>query len=130
MGIEVTIDLPETIYQEVEQIAQETQRRVNDVLAEIVIRSFPPLYDGGEEYDALDREGLAFEAMHSELWAKYPNEYVAIYQGQVIDHDIGELVLLDRINLNHPGKIIMVDQVLPQLRRELVFRSPRFATEL
>ncbi|MCX6048427.1 MAG: DUF5678 domain-containing protein [Chloroflexi bacterium] len=126
MGIQVTLDVPENIYHEVEQIAQATQRDVNELLTEVVIRSFPPFYTDPDQ-DKMQREVDAFEAMHATLWEKYPNQYVAVYQGQVIDHDADEMRLIGRIRAIYPDEIIMVDQVLPQLQRELVFRSPRFA---
>lgn len=125
MGIQVTLDVPENIYREVAQLAQETQRTVDQVLEEIVIRSFPAFYVDPDQ-DKMQREVDAFEAMHAELWEKYPNEYVAVYQGQVIDHDMDEMVLIDRIRAIYPDEVIMVDKVLPQLQREIVFRSPRF----
>ena len=126
MGIQVTFDVPENIYHEVEQLAQETQRTVDHVLEEIVIRSFPPLYVSPDRPKML-REVAAFEAMHAELWEKYPNEFVAVYQGKVIDHDLDEIVLIDRVRAIYPDEVIMVDKVLPQLQREIVFRSPRYS---
>jgi len=126
MGIQVTLDVPENIYQEVAQIAQETQRAVDDVLEEIVIRSFPAFYVDPDQ-DKMQSEVDAFEAMHPALWEKYPNEYVAVYQSKVIDHDQDEMTLINRVRAIYPDEIIMVDKVLPQLQREIVFRSPRFS---
>jgi hypothetical protein len=126
MGIQVTLDVPENIYQEVAQLAQETQSEIDDVLEEIVIRSFPPLYVSPDQPKML-REVAAFEAMHPELWEKYPNEFVAVYQGKVIDHDLDEMVLVDRVHETYPNEVITVDKVLPQLQREIIFRSPRYS---
>ncbi len=126
MGIQVTLDVPENIYHKVEQIAQATQRRVDDVLTEVVIRSFPSFYIDPDQ-DKMQREVDAFEAMHAVLWEKYPNQYVAVYQGRVIDHDDDEMTLIKRIRAIYPGQIIMVDKVLAQLQSEIVFRSPRFS---
>jgi hypothetical protein len=129
MGIQVTLDVPENIYHEVEQIAQETQRAVDDVLEEIVIRSFPPLYVSPDRPQML-REVAAFEAMHPVLWEKYPNEYVAVYQGKVVDHDVDQTELITRIDESHPDEVVLIRQVLTQIQKEIVFRNPRYAFSL
>ncbi len=126
MGIQVTLNVPEAIYHEVEQIAQATKRGVDDILTEVVIRSFPPFYLDPDQ-DKMQGEVDAFEEMHAALWEKYPNQYVAVYQGQVIDHDEDERALIKRIRAIYPDEIIMVDKVLAQLQREIIFRSPRFS---
>ena len=129
MGIQVTLDVPENIYHEAAQLAQETQRTVDDVLKEIVIRSFPAFYVDPDQ-DKMQSEVHAFEEMHAKLWEKYPNQYVAIYQSKVIDHDTDERALLDRLDSTHPDEVVLVRKVLPELPGELVFRSPRFALAL
>jgi hypothetical protein len=93
------------------------------------IRSFPPMYDGGEEFDRMDREVDAFEAMHTELWAKHPNQFVAVYGGQVVDYDSDEWALIHRIDKKYPDEVVMIDQVKPTFSREIVFHSPRFVFE-
>lgn len=50
--------------------------------------------------DQMDREKIheeteAFWAMQAELVARYPGEYVAVHQGQVVDHDT-DVVQLER----------------------------------
>ncbi len=62
MGIQVTFDMPENIYHEVAQLAQETQRAVDDVLEEIVIRSFPAFYVDPDQ-NKMQRKVDAFEAI-------------------------------------------------------------------
>jgi len=126
MGVQVMIEMPEKLYDQAKAIAHSTQRAVGEVLQEIVIRSFPPVYDGGEEFDAMDQEVAAFEAMHAALWEKYPHQFVAVYGGQVVDYDVDEWDLLRRIDQRYPNEVVMIDQVEPTIQREIVFRSPRF----
>lgn len=129
MGVKVMIEVPEQLYDQAAELAQSTQRAVNEVLQEIVIRSFPPMYDGGAEFDAMEQEVDAFAKMHADLWENYPYQFVAIYQGQVIDYDTDEWALLHRINEKYPDDVVMIDQVKPTFEREIVFRSPRFVFE-
>lgn len=126
MGVKVMIEVPEQLYDQATELAQLTKRAVNEVLQEIVIRSFPPMYDGGKEFDAMEQEVDAFAKLHAELWEKYPQQFVAIYQGQVVDHDDDEWALLTRLELSHPDDIVLVRQVQPELPGDLIFHSPRF----
>lgn len=130
MGVQVMIEVPEKLYDQAKAIAHSTQRAVGEVLQEIVIRSFPPVYDGGEEFDAMDQEVAAFEAMHAALWEKYPHQFVAVYGGQVVDYDVDEWRLIARLDQSHPDKIVLVRQVEAELPGDLVFHSPRFVFDL
>lgn len=111
MGVKVMIEVPEKLYDQAAALANATQREINEVLQEIVIRSFPPMYDGGEEFDAMDQEVDAFEAMHTELWKAYPYQFVAVHGGQVVDHDSDEWELLSRIEQKYPDEVVMIDQL-------------------
>lgn len=130
MGVQVMIEVPEKLYDQAKAIAHSTQRAVGEVLQEIVIRSFPPVYDGGEEFDAMDQEVAAFEAMHAALWEKYPHQFVAVYGGQVVDYDVDEWRLIARLDQSHPDEIVLVRQVEAELPGDLVFHSPRFVFDL
>lgn len=127
MGVKVIIEVPEKVYDQAAALAHSNQREVNEVLQEIVIRSFPPMYDGGKEFEAMEQEVAAFAAMHAELWETYPQQFVAIYHGQVVDHDGDEWALLHRIDEKYPDEVVMIDQVKPTFEHEIIFRSPRFA---
>jgi hypothetical protein len=130
MNVKVMIEVPEPLYDQATEIAEATRRKVGEVLQEMVIRSFPPMYDGGEEADAMDREVAAYEAMHTALWEKYPRQFVAIYEGQVIDYDTNEWQLLARLEESHPDDVVLVRQVKPELPDDIIFRSPRFVFDL
>jgi hypothetical protein len=62
-------------------------------LAETAIRRFL-------RYEARRRiqsEENAFRAMHAGLRAAYSDQYVAVYRGQVVDHDPDQLALFRRV---------------------------------
>lgn len=73
------------------------------------------------------KEEAAFDAMRSELLNQYREEFVAIYQQQVIDHDPDELALVERICESYPDETVLIRQVLETPEPPLVFRSPRFS---
>ena len=124
MSTQVTLTIPDNIYQQAEYVAQTTNRLVTEVLTETIAKAFPPL-DINPDRPAMDREIAAFEAMHANLWSQYPQQYVALRGGKVIDHDADEVTVVERIDSQYPETIVLIRQVLPQLPRTLVFRSHR-----
>jgi hypothetical protein len=128
MTVDVTLKVPDILYRRVEHIAHETRQDVADVLLEAVANAFP-LFHVDENLPQMLREGAAFEAMHGELWAKYPQQYVAVHRGQVIDRDVDEIVLLERLDAKYPDDVVLVRQVLRQPQGELYYRSPRFVND-
>jgi hypothetical protein len=96
-----------------------------EALAETVLRAFLD-----EEADRkLDRELEAFRAMHADLLASYRDEYVAIHQGRVIDHDLDELALFLRIDEQYPDVPVLIRKVRPEVEEVYTIRSPRFSYE-
>jgi len=67
--------------------------------------------------------------MHDQLWQTYPEEYVALHVGKVVDHDRDEQALVDRIEARFSDGIVLIRQVLPTSPADLIFRSPRFIPE-
>jgi len=91
-------------------------------LAEQAIR----LYLRDETRRAIQHEADAFRAMHADLLARYADEYVAIYQGTLVDHDADQLALFTRIEKQYPDAPVLITQVLPEPEEVYTFRSPRF----
>ena len=80
----------------------------------------------GSEHAAILKEREAYEAMHSEIWMQYPNQYVSVYQGKVVDHDTDKMALIVRRRERYPGKSVLITQVeeTPE-GKTLYIRSPR-----
>ena len=74
-------------------------------------------------------ETIAFEQMLSDLLKQYEGEYVAVHQGQVIDHDIDLRELHLRVFEVMGHAAVLLKKVTKQPERDLVFRSPRFERE-
>jgi hypothetical protein len=91
-------------------------------LAEQAIRQFLR----NETQRMIQRESKAFRAMHAELLAKYPRQYVAVYQGQVVDHDADQLALFLRVDEQYPQAPLLIKQVLSNPEEVYTFLSPRF----
>lgn len=78
----------------------------------------------------LDRERIkaeaqAFQSQHAELVRNYLGQFVAIYNGHLVDHDPDFEALHGRIRQKFGQQPVLLRQVEIQPERELVFRSPR-----
>lgn len=129
MSTQVIVTIPDNIYQQAEYVAQSTNRPVTELLAETIAQAFPPSLHLNPNRPAMQQEVAAFAVLHASLWSHYPNHYVAIYRGGVIDHDANEAALVERIDEQYPETTVLIRQVLPQLPQTLVFRSPRWVSQ-
>lgn len=150
MSKQITVEIPETIYQQVEEAARATNRRVAEVITDTLVESFlyqqtrPALetptdedeypldeYPPRTHREAMDKETEAFKKMHPQLWEEYPHQFVAVYQGKVIDHDKDFVTLANRIDQKYPypEHIVLMREVEPDPDPVLYFRSPRLARD-
>lgn len=125
MGTQVTLTLPDEVYQQAESLAQATNQPIAEVLVDVIEQAFTPMMPVNENRPKMQEQVAAFEAMHAELWQTYPHQYVAFHEGQLIDHDDDKIALIMRIDEQYPGKVVMIRQVMAELPPVLRVRSPR-----
>lgn len=85
-----------------------------------------PQFRVSQAGDSMEQEVAAYESQHGALLTQYPGQYIALYQGKVIDHDPDQLNLLARIDQQYPAISVLirkVERTLPKPRR---VRSPRY----
>ncbi len=70
-------------------------------------------------------ESEAFRAMHAELLQQYRGEYVAVHNGEVVDHDEDICALNHRIRARYGRRAVLLQQVTAVPEIELVIRSPK-----
>jgi hypothetical protein len=87
-------------------------------------------YLRAETQRAIHHEAEVFRAQHAELLGKYPGRYVAMYQGQVVDDDLDQVVLLARVELKYPDLPVLIAQVLPEPEEIYTVRSPHLESGL
>lgn len=75
----------------------------------------------------VDRAMEAYIAMHPRLMGSHAGQYVAIYQGRLIDHDDELSQLLARIEKQYPDEFVWLTRVEPEAIPALTYRSPRFS---
>jgi len=93
--------------------------------AERIVEMAVQLYLDKLDADAIHAETEAFWAMHAELVAKYANHHVAIYEGEVVDHDQDARRLEACIRERFGAAPVLIAPVTPHARRDLRWRGGR-----
>ncbi|MFZ0547071.1 MAG: DUF5678 domain-containing protein [Candidatus Promineifilaceae bacterium] len=124
MTNQVTVTLPDSVYGQLQQLASSSQRSISEVLVETVTNALPTASEKLDQAQMV-QEVQAYVAMHAELLRKYAGEYVAIHNGNLVDHDEDLLALLERREKRYPDEVVMIRQVLAEPDPILHFRSPR-----
>lgn len=83
-----------------------------------------------QQYQKLRRERMAhqtarFWANHAALYAQYPEQYVAFYDDQVLDHDDDIRQLALRVRATHGDLPVVIAQVTAEPLKSYQMRSPR-----
>jgi hypothetical protein len=129
MTIQTWRQSPDAIIEQIDVIMEELaglRQAVQDVLKSGKTTSVISDTSPG---DPVDVEVQAYAAMHPSLWERFPTQYVAVYQGQLVDHDADALALSRRVHMRWPKEFVLIRKVEAKPDRELRIRSPRFVKE-
>jgi len=77
------------------------------------------------EWEKLEAEMAAFQSQLPELLASYGDQYVAIHDGQVIDHDADLQALHSRVYARMGSVPILLQKVTAMPAPDILVRSPR-----
>lgn len=124
MSREITLTIPEDLYQQVEQVAVSEDKNIADLFLEAVKQRYPS-FPAHPEREQMQKEIDAFCAMHTQLLADYKGQYVAIHKGKLVDHDADPIKLHHRVLANFPNQIVLSRKVELEPDRVLHIRSPR-----
>jgi len=106
------------------QIVSVAQER--SVTTEVVVEEALRSYLRQAEQRQLWNEVEAFRSMFDELRQRYPDQFVAIYSGKLVDHDPDFQSLHRRIRQRFGRNPVLIRRVENSPERTLNFRSPRF----
>ncbi len=77
-------------------------------------------------HQKIQAESAAFVELHNQLLTKFLGDYVAIHNGEVVDHDSDVRTLHLRIRKRFGQAPVLLRQVTPEVeQRDLIFRSPK-----
>lgn len=124
MGVQITVNLPNDVYQRLQREATAANRDVADLASEKLIASVPRFHSHPRRAE-MEKERAAFLKLYPKLWEKYPYQHVAVFRGKVVDHDEDVGALVQRMDEKHPDDIVLIREVRPEPERVLHFRSPR-----
>lgn len=127
----VTISISERLYRRALELARRRQEPLTTVIEQALEQGLPleGSVIGTEQPDAeeaaVQREMAAFAALHRSLKDRYLGHYVAIYEGQLVDHDVDREALYRRIAARYPDRFVWLAPVADEPVPTLQFRSPR-----
>ena len=98
---QITVE-PE-LYRRVEEAAQEQHASVDEILSEAV-----RLYLWEQDRVKIEQEGVAFRRQHSELVQSFLGRFIAMHEGQVVDHDADFAELYQRVRAQFGRTPIMI----------------------
>lgn len=144
-----TLEIPVELYERIERLAAVREAPVSYVVKEaltLVVGQMEISTDEatGElpepdipvqspyfarESAAIRKEEAAYRAMHSELFEKHAGQYVAIFNGELVDFDADESALYSRIDQRFPDDVVLMKKVEESPEKIYHFRSPRFVRE-
>ncbi|MEM7537978.1 MAG: DUF5678 domain-containing protein [Chloroflexota bacterium] len=90
-----------------------------------VTTDYIDLYTSPDDELMLQEEAV-FRTQQAMLQQQYPNEYVAIHQGEVIDHDVNDVELLRR-RRKYGKKVVLIRHVDSDPDQEITIRSSRIS---
>jgi hypothetical protein len=119
--------IPNSLLERARQLAKRQDRQVQEVVAEALEQGLP-LLETSVIPDVWEQEEEAFRAMHATWREQYAGEYVAVYQGQLVDHDFSFGALLERIEMRYPDQSVLIRPV--RAESEIVYnhRSIRWVS--
>ena len=102
------------LIERIQHVAAETNRDATQVVEAAIQAYLDQL-----EQEKIHEETEAFWAMQAELASKYAGEYVALHQGQVVDHDLDVIRLEQRVAERFGETPLLIAPVTDAPRRDL-----------
>ncbi|MCW5854201.1 MAG: hypothetical protein KIT87_29300 [Anaerolineae bacterium] len=116
----LTVTLKPDVADQVEAVAQEA-RLDADTVGDKAVRAYLAQW----RREKIRAETVAFEQQRETLLSQYSGPYVALHDGQVVDHDPDLRTLHLRVFARLGHTPVLLKQVTAEPDRDMVFRSPR-----
>jgi hypothetical protein len=114
------IAIPTETFVQLERAAQAEHLSVEELAKKIIREHLRAL-----RRIEMNREMDAYRAQHAQILEKYRGEFIAMYQGEIVDHDSEMRALYLRIDERFPDETVLMKQVKPEVEEVLNFRSPQ-----
>ncbi len=110
-----TIAIESELYRRVEEASRQHEAGMGEILTEAVRRYLWEL-----DRRKISEESKIYRQRHAELKAQYLGQYIAMHNGQVVDHDSDFQALHQRIRQRFGRKPVMITLVEDVAVRPLV----------
>lgn len=129
----IRLYLPDAIYERAQSLAALQNVNLHDVLLESIVLPEADLdtpTQAVEDRAGLDeqtvwREERAFQSLHPTLMQQYPGQYVAVQNGQLVDHDMDQVALYRRCRQTYADRFVLIARIQRSVEETYTFRSPR-----
>ena len=101
-----TISVEPELYEQLEAVAQAEETRP-EAIAQEAFR----LYLWEQSHHKIAQESAAYHERHAELKEQYLGQYIAMHQGEVVDHDADFQSLYQRVRQRYGKTPVMLTQV-------------------
>lgn len=115
------IVLEPELYKRVEQAAIESEITTEEIVAEAAKRYLWEL-----NRRKISGESRLYQEQHARLKLEYLGQYIAMFNGQIVDHDLDFEALHDRIRQDYPYQAVMITLVQETAVPTLVRRGFRY----
>lgn len=129
----IQVPVSDQRYRQLQLWAKRRQQDIGEAVAEYLVENPPDSQEWvippSEEAVQLEAEKQAYLHLYPQLKEEFFGQYVAIYQGKLIDHDVAYAALFERIDDRFPDEFVWLTQVQDEPIGTIAFRSPRFVEE-
>ena len=88
MSEQITITVSNKVYQRIVEKAKQSRTDVSALVNDVVANAFVPETSAkNPAQEKMMQEVEAYQQMHPQLVEKYAGQFVAIHNGQLVDHD-------------------------------------------
>ena len=125
------ITLPDETVEKLERVASHQGinatellvKLVEEYLAENVLAQNLPHINNSQS--KIEAEQKQYAMQHSALFYTYKDQYIAMHEGHVVDHDSNRVTLSRRIRSRYGNTPVLITQVRDEPRLTIRMRSPR-----
>jgi len=128
MDLSPTITVSGDLAEKLQQLASLRQQNINVLLETLLNQAWlqeEEVDTQAANDDIPSPEMQAYIMLHPTLKEQHLGEYVAVYQGNLIDHDSNREALYKRIDAQYPNEFVWISLVEEEAIPTLAFRSPR-----
>lgn len=118
---EHSVLVADQVFAELVPIAEEENKEISELVNE-ALRKY--LWEARER--KIERETEAYRTLHAELKQRFSGEYVAIHDGELVDHDADRRALSRRVRQKYGNAAVLITPVEDEPEREFLILSPRF----